>query len=280
MAALLIIVIRGAVTQRGSEPVFSDEVRVQKVSIPGRSVVAMRQGVFGTTGTITASAGGVITTDHIFFEDSATARQTRRLGQEMQWSMQWSHFDKEGRPHREDGHVTGYVIKWDINGDSAAPRRLRIGREKAYFWHGVQVPQWVIEDRDTITVRAIEETQNVEVRRAMMEAYLGKESETDGVDGVSRYIRDCRADLIDDDSRFGKLWQKTLHSTAGSWTNTDRITTSEVITMVEVINSTVEKDGSRKRYFLRVPNDMRTSRQAVAWTWGMKSKDYNPAKET
>jgi hypothetical protein len=50
--------------------------------------------------------------------------------------------------------------------------------------------------------------------------------------------------------------------TVGSWT------------AVEVANGTPEEDGSRKRYFLRVPSRMRTAREAVAWTYGLTDDQY------
>jgi len=38
--------------------------------------------------------------------------------------------------------------------------------------------------------------------------------------------------------------------------------------MVEVANATPEPDGTRRAYWLRVPPDMRTARQAVAQAGG------------
>ena len=43
---------------------------------------------------------------------------------------------------------------------------------------------------------------------------------------------------------------------------------------IEVMNGTAEADGSRKRYFLRVPSAMRTAREAVAWTYGLTADQY------
>ncbi len=43
---------------------------------------------------------------------------------------------------------------------------------------------------------------------------------------------------------------------------------------VEVVNGTPEADGSRKRYFLRVPLRMLTARKAVAWTHGLADEQY------
>ena len=54
--------------------------------------------------------------------------------------------------------------------------------------------------------------------------------------------------------------------TIGSWT------------AVEVVNGTAEADGSRKRYFLRVPSAMRTPREAVAWTYGLTADQYASLK--
>ena len=51
--------------------------------------------------------------------------------------------------------------------------------------------------------------------------------------------------------------------------------------MLEVENSTPEPDGSYKRYFLRVPPEVRTPREAVAWTFGFDAEgDYAPASES
>lgn len=229
---------------------------------------------FASIGTVSMTASGVLMADRLTPDNSQLGREAVREFRK----QQYSHIDSEFRPHREDGPVTEYGVKWIIEAQEgrAIPHRVRVSRQSAYFWHGVQVPQWMIEERDTITVREIERQANAEVRRAAMEMYLGKDYEADGLDGVARYIRDCKAELLDADKRFGRLWQKTLPPTQDGW----REFPAETVTMVEVENSTVEKDGSRKRYFLRVPNDMRTARQAVAWTWGMKSKDYCPAKET
>ena len=63
----------------------------------------------------------------------------------------------------------------------------------------------------------------------------------------------------------GILWRKFWSFrgvTVGSWT------------AVEVVNGTAEADGSRKRYFLRVPPAMRTPREAVAWTYGLTADQY------
>lgn len=50
--------------------------------------------------------------------------------------------------------------------------------------------------------------------------------------------------------------------------------------MVELLNSTVEPDGSRKTYFLRVPPACTTARGAAAWTFDVPEADYMMAAES
>jgi hypothetical protein len=54
----------------------------------------------------------------------------------------------------------------------------------------------------------------------------------------------------------------------------------EPIVMVRVTNSTPEPDGHLKKYFLRVPPDITTARQAVAWTFGLEPHEYVPKKQS
>jgi hypothetical protein len=54
----------------------------------------------------------------------------------------------------------------------------------------------------------------------------------------------------------------------------------EPIVIVKVLNSTPEADGSTKNYFLRVPPEIRTAKEAVAWTFGMSGEEYSPLRET
>ena len=49
----------------------------------------------------------------------------------------------------------------------------------------------------------------------------------------------------------------------------------EPLVMIEVINSTQEPDGSFKTYFLRVPPNCETAKEAVAWTFNKNKEIYN-----
>jgi len=59
----------------------------------------------------------------------------------------------------------------------------------------------------------------------------------------------------------GILWRRT-------WLGSD------AWSAVEVINATPEPDGSHRHFFLQVPANLRTARDAVAWTYGMRGDAY------
>lgn len=146
--------------------------------------------------------------------------------------------DERGRLHNLAGPAITYPDGWKI-----------------YAVHGVQVPAWVIENPETITVELIDSESNVDVRRVMIDQY-----------GMQRYLMDSGAQITHQDT-FGILYRKLVYN-------------EEPIVMVKVRNSTPEPDGSVKDYFLRVPPEIETARAAVAWTFGLGEKQYSPAIET
>ena len=112
-----------------------------------------------------------------------------------------------------------------------------------YFWHGVRVTQQVIERPSTLTVAQIQGEQNAEVRRVMMERY-----------GWERYAQDAGAKVRHRDD-WGTLWELP------------RPKPERPLLCVEVVNSTMEPDGTFKRYWLSVGGDPATALDAVASTW-------------
>jgi Domain of unknown function (DUF6745) len=128
--------------------------------------------------------------------------------------------------------------------------------ERLYFWHGVLVPAFVIVRPDWITVAHIQQEENAEVRRVMLERY-----------GHERYMIDVGA-IREQADDYGELFRVARPN------DTDLV-------MVRVLNSTPEPDGSQKRYMLRVPPHVTSAREAVAWTFGVeRAEDYAPAVET
>jgi hypothetical protein len=97
---------------------------------------------------------------------------------------------------------------------------------------------------------------NTEVRRVMLER-LPAES-------VAEHLK-----LIHQDE-FGTLYSES----DSNW----RI--SGVLTIVKVVNSTPEPDGTFKDYYLRVPGTMNRAKEAVAWTFGLKEEEYLPVAQS
>lgn len=119
----------------------------------------------------------------------------------------------------------------------------------AFAWRGVEVPSWMIERPDSITLAAIDKQDNVQVRRCMIEIMTPQ-----------RYVEQGGAVCAAEDET-GILWRRTWH--ADAWA------------AVEVVNATPEPDGTRKHFFLQVPPHLQTAREAVAWTYGIQPKVYD-----
>jgi hypothetical protein len=142
-----------------------------------------------------------------------------------------------GRLHREDGPA----VRW-------ASGRCH------WFWHGIEVPGWLIEEPGQITAEVIRAEGHAEVRRCMVELWAKRLTDEPG------------AELVSEDE-CGRLWRCQLGP-------------QETYALVEVTNGTVEPDGTRRRYHLRVPAAMRTAREAVAWTYGLSADDYQLVART
>ena len=103
-------------------------------------------------------------------------------------------------------------------------------------------------------MQSIDNETNAETRRAMIEIFTSE-----------RYIREGKCVRIHEDQN-GILWHRPF-GTQGR--------REESWACVEVINGTVEPDGTHKHYFLQVPPDCKTATEAVAWTYGMSADDYS-----
>ena len=159
------------------------------------------------------------------------------------------HRDPRGRLHSADGAALRYRDGWGI-----------------YAWHGLRVAESLILRPDLLTPTQIRDEANAEIRRVMLVRY-----------GADRFVRDIGAVPVHADET-GSLYRVDLPD-------------DEPLVLVSLVNSTPEldhadgliqgPDGSwRKQYWLRVPADMQTARQAVAWTFGMTEKQYRPQVET
>lgn len=122
-----------------------------------------------------------------------------------------------------------------------------------HAWHGVIVPRDVIED--PLTPDQIVAESNTEIRRVQLERYE-----------LLRFVSEGGARQVHQDN-FGQLY---------------RIESSDAEpgVLVRVTNRTPEPDGTFREYVLRVPPEVRTAREAVAWTFGKSAAEYAPAIET
>jgi hypothetical protein len=104
---------------------------------------------------------------------------------------------------------------------------------------GVWVPAGLAARREQLTAPEVLAERNAERRRVLFDAI-----------GIDRFLATSDAVIVQQDD-FGRLCRL------------EQPGEREPYVAVEVVNATAEPDGSRRRYFLRVPPDMRTSRQAV-----------------
>lgn len=90
--------------------------------------------------------------------------------------------------------------------------------------------------------------------------------------------RPIRANMLDE-SKYGRLWELTFEWRRNYFWGDDP-TRRVTIRVLNVWNATLEKDGTRQQFTLRVPRNMSTAHEAVAWTFGMRPDQYNPSVET
>jgi len=146
------------------------------------------------------------------------------------------HTDAKSRLHCPDGSALGYPDGWTV-----------------FAWKGVQVPAWMIEHPERISLHAIADTFEPVLRNCMIEIMTPE-----------RFVKKGGASQVAQDET-GVLWRRLWGFrgvTIGSWT------------AVEVVNATPEADGTHRHYWLRVPSRMHTAREAVAWTYGLSAEQY------
>lgn len=122
-----------------------------------------------------------------------------------------------------------------------------------FVWKNTRATEYAIKIEPT--VENIERQDNVETRRVLIDRY-----------GIQKYILDTGGQIVHHD-RYGTLYRKNQLN-------------DEPIMLVRLTNSSPEPDGSFRTYFLRVPPNMRTAREAVAWTFNMTPEEYAPEVET
>lgn len=156
--------------------------------------------------------------------------------------------DNGNRLHNDVGKALEYHDGWGV-----------------YSWHGYRIPEdkeWIIETKNLLNPNVIEKETNAELRRIMLEIY-----------GFENYLKERGATLIAEDEIHGQK-RRLLDITVNN----------EPIRVVEVVNGTVEPDGSRRKFVIGcVRNNNKwpeTPHEAVAWSYGISPKTYKEIVRT
>ena len=152
------------------------------------------------------------------------------------------HLDNRRRLHNENGMALSFAYDWGI-----------------YAINGARVPEMVV--KNSFGIADINAEKNSTVRAIMIERF-----------GAANYVREGSGKEIDR-SDYGILYRVEQPPAP-------ILGRLEPIVMVKVTNSTPNPDGSFRSYFLRVPPDMKTAKEAVAWTFGLDEDEYKPTQES
>jgi hypothetical protein len=158
--------------------------------------------------------------------------------------------DAENRLHCEHGPALAYPDGWAI-----------------WAIHGVRVAERVITVPLTLGVWEIASEPNPAVRHVMLQRF-----------GYERFIRKAGLKPVQADS-FGRLYRLDPQG-FGSANRANLGYAIEPIALVEVINATPGPHGDRRLHFLCVPPTARTAHEAVAWTFALRPREYQPNVES
>lgn len=166
--------------------------------------------------------------------------------------------NEEGRLHREGGpaRITPTRCTWYRNGQLHG-MDVDIWGSMAFFFRNIRVPRDYIMKPEALRAADVLKHPNTEVRYAGMLLY-----------GYERMEQEGHLRKKHHDDKTGA----TLYTVSGVLT--------QPFCVVRVLNSTAEPDGSFKPYYLTVPPDMKTCKEAIAWTFSKSSDEYKPSHET
>ena len=155
------------------------------------------------------------------------------------------HRDQAGRLHCETAPAIAYSgTGWGL-----------------YCWHGFTVPPshyWILDDKNKLSPDVIDAEPNAELRRVMLEVY-----------GFERYFSERKAKMLAKDADGNGLARRLLSAEVGG----------ETIRVVEVLNGSLEPDGSRRKFLLgAMPGE--TPHEAIAASYGIAPQHYKEAVRT
>ena len=149
------------------------------------------------------------------------------------------HRDAAGRLHAENGMAIKY---FDGNG--------------LYSWHGYTIPNentWIITDKDRLNPDVIEKETNAELRRIMLEIY-----------GFDRYLSERNSKVISEDVDGAGNPRRLIEMQVAG----------QPVRIIEVNNSTLEPDGTRRKFHLgAMPGS--TPHEVIAASFGFNPEKFN-----
>jgi hypothetical protein len=151
--------------------------------------------------------------------------------------------DAANRPHSSDGPSHRWRDGFSI-----------------YHWHGFRLPvgkEWVIADKAKITAENILEEGNVELRRVMCEV--------SGWAPLMDKAKEIASD-VDGNGLPRRLLSLNLKG--------------QDIRLLEVVNGSLEPDGSRRKFILGTMVGARTPHEAVAMSYGVNPEHYKEGVRT
>lgn len=148
--------------------------------------------------------------------------------------------DEAGEFHCADGPALAYGKLWQL-----------------WAWHGTVVPAVVIERPERISLELLQSMSRETAYTAIERL------------GAERFLRKFGAVKFHTD-QTGTLWHRRMQTRRDGWT----------WACVQVRNGTPGPDGRFEQYFLTVPANVLTARAAVAWTYGMREREYRVAVRT
>jgi len=144
--------------------------------------------------------------------------------------------DSEGLLHSADGPALRYGDGWSV-----------------WAWKGVEVPAWVIEHPERVSLSTLDSALDPVLRRCLIEIMTPERLIASGA--AKRLAQDETGTL------WGITWQHR-GATLDKWK------------AVEVVDGTSEPNGTVRHYVIPVPAKLRTAREAVAWTYGLSAGAY------
>ena len=155
------------------------------------------------------------------------------------------HRDQAGRLHCETAPAIAYSgTDWGL-----------------YCWHGFTIPpshHWIIADKAKLSPDSIDAETNAELRRVMLEVY-----------GFDRYFAERKAKVMRRDVDGNGHARRLLSAKVGG----------DTIRVVEVLNGSLEPDGTRRKFLLgAMPG--KTPHEAIAASYGIAPQHYREAVRT